>query len=489
MRLWCTIVAVTAVGLLVPTAPGQDDGAPPRIENLQWFIMRSLTGDPAGDYTGVLEPFDPRLDIAQESDYIYVRATISDADWALTEEGNLDPDSDPVRVSLVAQWRYPAGYPAPEPPPVPGTFSEYRPEDGIGPNVIQQGRPLLLYDFEMLIPRFQGVSQARLRGLIDWDVSWLVVFGVESTDSTDEDPVRHRVGAMLYAIQHPGNRPTNPRPFADAGASQTIASGTTARLDGSRTFDSFNAGFDSGLPDVFEKDQLSYTWEWITGPTRVDPVYPDLVGTPQIALVRLDVPGVYVYRLLVDDGVNPGVSTQSVTVNVVAELPPDDAPKAIITGPAAPGRVGETITLSAGSSFDPQERPLTYSWRQTDERGNSLTAADVMRMYQPLSGTSTDTLTWQATQTGTFYFRLIVSNGSKSDTAAFTVVIEPGPPRTTAGLAITAPPADLTAAALDAAEDDTATEQTAAPLVPACGGALFPLAAVPLLGLLRWRRP
>ena len=116
-------------------------------------------------------------------------------------------------------------------------------------------------------------------------------------------------------------------------------------LDGSRTFDSFNQGFDVGSEDVFEKDDLSFTWEWISGPTRVNPVQTD-EGDPTatVFLTVADPNEPYVYRLTVDDNVNALPSTDSVAITVVEELEDKNPPVAVIEGPASARTLGSQGT-------------------------------------------------------------------------------------------------------------------------------------------------
>ncbi len=89
---------------------------------------------------------------------------------------------------------------------------------------------------------------------------------------------------------------TNTAPVADAGSSQTVASGTTVTLDASESSDA-------------DDDALTYLWSQESG-LAVELQNP----TSKIATARLDKEGTYVFKLRVSDGSEE--STDTVTINV-----------------------------------------------------------------------------------------------------------------------------------------------------------------------------
>ncbi|RMF76956.1 MAG: hypothetical protein D6744_11875, partial [Planctomycetota bacterium] len=168
----------------------------------------------------------------------------------------------------------------------------------------------------------------------------------------------------------------------------------------------------------------------------------------------------------------------TVSVEVRETIPINNPPTSIITGPAGPVTVGSIITLDGSQSSDVDGDPLTFRWRQISELGETLTVDELRDAFQPVSGLDTSISTWQAVEPGTFFFRLIVSDGQFLTSSTFEVEVVEAP---TAGVV------DNNAAA-------SATEDAGAPLInglspviPACGAGLAPLAIVPL-ALAGWRR-
>ncbi len=266
----------------------------------------------------------------------------------------------------------------------------------------------------------------------------------------------------------------DPPACADAGADRTVAADTQVVLNGGGSSDGNNVGFDPDDENVFEKDTLTFTWEWISGPVRVDPV--QAIATDPTATVTLVVPGDYVYRLIVDDNDNALPSTDSVTITVVQDLPPRNPPRAIIRGPAGPVPIGGIITLTSEST-DPDGDDLALRWKQTDALGGELPAEDLQDVFQPLSGMTSEVASWQALTAGTYYFRLLVDDGFFESSAQFTVVVID---TVTGGASVI----------VDDGSGDVTDEQsefgTAVPAL--CGAGVLPLAAFPLALCLMRRR-
>jgi hypothetical protein len=333
------------------------------------------------------------------------------------------------------------------------------------------------------IPDFNGANQARLRGLIDYDVQWFIRIGVwDSESATDEDPVS-RIGFFLKAIENLARRArNNPPPVADAGGDTVVATGATVILDGRGSFDGTNVGFDAQDPNVFEKDTLRYTWEWVSGPERVDPE-PFDDGDPATDQVTLELisqsSDPYVYRLVVEDFVNPTypISINTTRIHVRASLPGNIAPLASVVGPSGAVTVGSTVTLDASGSTDPDGDLLNYLWQRTNELGGELEGDQIREDFQPIFGRESEVATWQALTPGRYYFRLTVTDrpilrdltleGQQlTDTASLSIeVIEPSASGQTAGI-----------------QTGDGFGQLS-PMLPAgaCGAGLMPLAVVPLV--------
>ncbi len=421
-------------------------------------VARNLGTTPAGPFDN-FEAYDAN-DPPRELDLVFITLEVIDPDL---------PD-DTLFARKMSEWVPFRQYQAPEPGPIADDTEGF-----IGAPILllDTGRAEIGYLFQ--IPEFQGVNQARLRGLINYDVAWAITIDIaneEAPDFFDTEIIN------IVAVENANLRPTNSPPVADAGGDTTVLVDTTVTLDGGRTFDGTNVGFDPRDPAVFERDTLSFAWEWVSGPQRVDPTVSD-ADFPERAVVVLDEVGVYVFRLTVQDGVNPAPSTDEVTITAVSARPVNRKPTARIVGPTEKLVVGDVITLDGTSSTDPDGDALTFRWRQTNELGGNLTTDDVTRDFQPLAGQTEPISTWQAITPGTYYFRLLVNDGVLSDTVRFQLdVIDSA----TAGIQISAQGAP-------AASDDAADSPLLAPVVPgACGGSLAPLAVVPLALAARRRR-
>ena len=175
----------------------------------------------------------------------------------------------------------------------------------------------------------------------------------------------------------------NTPPVADAGDDQSGGlTGSVVGLDGSGSSD----------PDG---DELSYNWTMLDSPagwggsiinaTRVEPQF------------FADTPGTYEIELEVDDGEYR--STDSVIVEIEQ---PNEVPVAA-AGADQFVTEGDNVTLNGGSSYDPDNDPLTYSWVMTDQPAGSSAS---------LTGADTPAPTFTADAIGVFSIELTVSDGT-----------------------------------------------------------------------------
>ncbi len=180
-----------------------------------------------------------------------------------------------------------------------------------------------------------------------------------------------------------GNRP----PVADAGFGQSAFRNTPVALDGRGSYD-------------LDGDPLTFSWVQLGGtPVLLQD------ANRSVATFRAALPGVYAFRLTVEDGVG-GSSSALVNVTVVNRIPTADA------GPDRAARKGETVPLDGRGSGDLDGDVLAFSWRQTDGPAVSLT------------GGGTATPAFVARASGVCRFELTVEDGyggTASDTVAVIV--------------------------------------------------------------------
>jgi len=494
MRIVGIISFLAATYVVATPVAGQGtttNNTPPTIDSVTFEIARNLTGDPSGPFAAFV-PFDPVTENAAELDLLRVTFVVSDPDF-----NGMDGDG----IFFLNQMVFTpvVGFPSPEPPPVIGDRNTFFPEqDGLKP----PSGTMLTSEVNIQIPSFSGKNQARLRGLINFDVAWVFNLWVSNSQNPNCAVANRGVvtgpcqmptalaSIRIFAVENPALAPANPPAFADAGANQIVKAGREVTLDGSRTFDSFNLGFNPDDVNVFDKDVLSFTWEWISGPARVDPVQTS--ESDSQAAVTLDQVGTYVYRLFVDDNFSALPNSDTVTIDVVADLPTNAPPTAVIVGPARARTVGSTITLDGSQSSDPDGDTLGFRWRQTNILGEPLDPADLRDQFQPLSGLDEPVTTWQAAVPGKYFFRLLIDDGEFQSTTTFEVDVIEATTDTSAGTNTTTDTAAGANPAGDANSGAAASDganTTAAPQLPnLCGAGMMPVALLPLMLFLVRRR-
>lgn len=521
------LVPIIAGALLISApATGQDEGnAVPTIEVESWTVLRAPK--PTSTFqTFTLTPDQVPSFVHQERDCLVVQCLILDDDWSLPDEegqGELNAEEVFVRLQafsyptlgnfgveqtddvpcgfvtqvLLAPDIIPAALQSPAAPQISDSFPVAGPfcpptvlgeffgqgdrgfapvEDPEAPN----GLSLRLL-FVISLPEFIGKNQNRLRGLIDHDIAYLLEFSVANSQGPQEPAEVACALADVKVIESPELAPANPQPIADAGVDRTVPTGRTVILDASRTFDSTNVGFDPTNPNVFEKDALTFVWEWVSGPERVDPVQESVFEpTATVVFQKPDPDNPYVYQVTVTDRATSAASTDTVNITVLdpSEFLPNRSPRAVISG-VAQVTVGSVVTLSGQESSDPDGDVLRFRWAQVNELGLPIASSQLQEEFQPLSGLSQPVVTWQANRAGTFFVRLLVDDGEL--TSAVTTSV-----RVVAGEA-----AETPAAGDDSAgrvTDDSAEEVPGpAPVAPGiCGAGIVSAGLTPLV-LAMWR--
>ncbi len=184
----------------------------------------------------------------------------------------------------------------------------------------------------------------------------------------------------------------NSPPVADAGPDRNVYRNAVTTLNGSESYD----------PDG---DTLVYAWIQTSGPpvgmAGADTALP--VITPGSA-------GIYRFRLYVMDGWG-GIDNDAVNVTVANRNPIADA------GPDQNVAMKTTVLLDGSASSDPDGDTLSFNWTQLDGPTVTLSRADV----------PTPIIT--PTTSGTYTFRLVVSDGDGGTaTDIVSVVVESPPP-------------------------------------------------------------
>lgn len=491
-RTWtgARLLVALLIGTAATSAYAQTgDESPPQLVNSEFFWVpdgalfignRFACDTDFGALGFDVFPYDPTVDTVDEYDYIIARITIFDEDF--DQEDDNDEEAT-VQYRADAAW-IPFGiYLAPEPPPIAESQTELIEVPPF--NLRRTGNideRVLCTSFS--IPQFNGENQAKLRGIIDYDVQWNIVVSIadENAQNQDQGPfagVVFQINLPVFAEKDPFFLGPNPQAYADAGADQRVEAGTTVTLNGDLTFDSTNVGFDVNNPDIFARDFITFTWEWVSGPIRVDPTYPDVDDEPAKAEVTLTQVGTYVYRLLTDDNVNGLPTEDTVEIEVVSVILDNTQPVAVIEGPTDAVVVGDIIQLNGGDSNDPDGDSLNFRWIQTNEIGTTLDPAVIADVFQPLSGLDAPVSMWQAVKPGDYFFRLIVDDGEFFDTATFMVTV------------VNADGSAVLSSQDDADDRSAANNASEAPVlnqpVSGCGGAALPLGMVGFAMLL-WRR-
>lgn len=149
---------------------------------------------------------------------------------------------------------------------------------------------------------------------------------------------------------------------------------------------------------------LTYAWTFVSRPTGstaaiATPAAPNVTFTP-------DVLGAYVVSLTVTDG-KGNTANQTATINVGAFTP-----VAIVSNTRVSVTLGGSVSVSAALSYDPESRPLTYSW-SVDAAPASSTA--------PIAAPTAAAITFTPDVAGTYTLNVTVNNGVLNSVATVTV--------------------------------------------------------------------
>ena len=121
--------------------------------------------------------------------------------------------------------------------------------------------------------------------------------------------------------------------------------------------------------------------------------------------------GSYTVGVSVADNGTPSLMS---TATLVFDLVANQAPTAVISGPTAAVSEGESISLSAAESSDPEQNTLSFIWTQTAGPVLSLSVVDSDALSFVTPSVTSDT---------TFGFTLEVSDGYLQDSVTFELVV------------------------------------------------------------------
>jgi tetratricopeptide (TPR) repeat protein len=176
--------------------------------------------------------------------------------------------------------------------------------------------------------------------------------------------------------------PPNQPPTANAGVDQTVNAGDNVHLDGTKSKD----------PDG---TIASYSWKQIGGAAVVlngaNTAAPTFTAPSNISSSV-----VLVFGLTVTDDKNAtGISTAKITVNPVNHPPVANA------GTDQTVNAGYIVSLDGSKSKDPDNDPLTYTWKQVGGQSVTLNGADtsIATFTAPKDISSDTDLTFELTVT------------------------------------------------------------------------------------------
>jgi len=184
----------------------------------------------------------------------------------------------------------------------------------------------------------------------------------------------------------------NSAPVANAGAAQSVLTGTTATLDGTGSTDA-------------NGDTLTYSWV-LSAPSGSSAALTSSTNAKPSFLA--DVSGTYVASLIVNDGkANSVVASTRVTAATANTAPVASA------GSAQTVTVTATVTLDGTASTDANGDTLTYRWVLSTKPSGSSTVLLLSTTSKP---------TFVPDKVGVYVATLIVNDG-RADSASATVPI------------------------------------------------------------------
>ena len=218
------------------------------------------------------------------------------------------------------------------------------------------------------------------------DIDGTYVIGLGVSDGTDND-----TDSVIVTVTP---NATNTPPVADIGiVILNVSLGDTVTLDGSGSTDA-------------DGDPLTYMWLFASTPSPSNLVDSDISGASSVSCsFTPDVEGTYRMRLRVFDGTDADNDYGNVVAVGSNNAPVADA------GSSQTVFEGDTVTLNATNSSDPDGDPLTYEWTLITPLGSNAT----------LASSSNAITTFVADVQGSYVAALLVSDGSVTSNDVTTV--------------------------------------------------------------------
>ena len=201
----------------------------------------------------------------------------------------------------------------------------------------------------------------------------------------------------------------NSPPVANAGPDQTITTGATVQLDGSRSTD-------------VDGDALTYSWSFVSVPAGSTATLSNraIVNPTFVA----DKKGTYTVQLVVNDGTFSSTPSQVIISDV-------NSPPVANAGPAQTVVSHTQVTLDGSRSTDVDGDSLTYTWSILNAPAGSAAVLSDVHAVKP---------TFTVDLLGDYVIQLIVNDGTvNSNPATVTITTENSPPIANAGPAQTVP--------------------------------------------------
>jgi len=189
----------------------------------------------------------------------------------------------------------------------------------------------------------------------------------------------------------------NSIPTSNAGADQSVATGSSVNLNGSNSTD-------------IDGDTLTYTWTFNSQPSGSTATLSD--ATIINPIFQADVDGIYIIDLIVNDG-NVDSVLDSVKITASTTVVANSTPIAN-AGADQNVKTLSVVTLNAGASSDADGDTLSYVWSVVSIPTGSTSQ---------LSSSTVSSPTFSADKNGTYTFELIVNDGTvSSNTDSVTII-------------------------------------------------------------------